>query len=298
MKTKKEQVGGVIGRFQTPYLHEGHIELLNIVCDDHEKVIIFLGLSPLRGSKKNPLDYQAREQMIREKFPHVIIQYIKDVMDDEVWSKNLDSQISDLIGPSQKIRLYGSRDSFIKGYKGKFPVTELVPTRIISATEIREKAYVKAKNSEDFRIGVIHQSGNKYPTVYTTVDIAIFNDDETKILMAKKPNEKKYRFVGGFSSPESPSFEADARREVAEETHLEITDPIYIGSYLIPDWRYEHEEDKIKTLFFKSKRAFGKEEPDDDICELRWFEFGKIQNSDIVYNHRILLEALKNNMNK
>lgn len=292
----KEQVGIIVGRFQTPALHEGHIELLNTVCAEHEKVIIFLGLSPVKGTLNNPLDYQMREQMIKEKFPNVIVQYIKDVMDDAVWTAKLDSQIEDLVTPKQKVRLYGSRDSFIAGYVGgKHPVSELKPTRIVSASEIREKAYVKAKNSEDFRSGVIWATGNKYPTVYTTVDIAIFDEDEKRILLAKKPNEKKYRFVGGFANPDSPSFEADARREVSEETHLEITEPKYVGSFLIDDWRYKHEQDKIKTILFRAKKMFGKEEPDDDICELRWFDFESLETSELVYNHRILLAALKDN---
>jgi bifunctional NMN adenylyltransferase/nudix hydrolase len=52
-----------------PELHDAHKDLIETVCDKHDKVIIFLGLSPLMVTRENPLDFESRKQMILEQFP-------------------------------------------------------------------------------------------------------------------------------------------------------------------------------------------------------------------------------------
>ena len=48
--------GVIIARFQTPALHEGHLSLIRQVKQKHNRLIIVLGVSPVKGSRKNPLD--------------------------------------------------------------------------------------------------------------------------------------------------------------------------------------------------------------------------------------------------
>lgn len=291
-------VGVIVGRFQVNELHEAHLDLIQGVCNEHQKVIIFLGLSPVLVTQNNPLDFESRKQMVLDEFPNVIVMYIKDNPSDEQWSKELDEKISDLIGPNQSVVLYGSRDSFISHYSGKFKTQELLQEVYVSGSEIRKNISKKVKNTSEFRSGVIWGAYNRYPTCYPTVDIAIFNDDYTKILLGRKPKETLYRFVGGFADPRSESYEADARREVMEETHVEVSDPEYIGSMLVNDWRYRHEVDKIKTMFFKCKVIFGRPEPGDDIAEVRWFDFNTLKDEMLVKEHVKLLVLLKANMTK
>jgi bifunctional NMN adenylyltransferase/nudix hydrolase len=289
----KTEVGVVIGRFQTHELHEAHIDLISTVLNQHPKVIIFLGLSPVKVTYNNPLDFESRKQMILEKFgDKVIVLYIKDINSDELWSKRLDEQIGDVVGPTQKVTLYGGRDSFISHYKGKYSTVELESERIMSASEIRKGISAKVKSSPDFRAGVIWASQNQYPKVFTTVDIAVFNEDGSKILLARKPDEKLYRLIGGFADPRSDSFEMDAKREVSEEAHIEIGDLQYLGSHKIDDWRYRNETDKIKTLLFSAKYIFGSPQADDDIAELRWFKFEIKLIDEIVEAHRPLYTML------
>jgi bifunctional NMN adenylyltransferase/nudix hydrolase len=285
-------VGVIVGRFQVHELHDAHLDLIQSVCSEHEKVIIFLGLSPLMVTQNNPLDFESRKQMIFDKFPNVIVLYIKDSHSDTVWSADLDEKIKDILGPNQSVVLYGSRDSFISHYHGKYPTQELIQEVYISGTEIRKSISKKVKASPDFRAGVIWAAGNTYPTCYPTVDIAIFNDDYTKLLLARKPKEDKYRFVGGFADPKSENYEADARREVAEETGLEVSDPKYIGSFSVNDWRYRHEVSKIKTLFFIVKMVFGRPQANDDICEVRWFNFDETTRQYIIEGHLPLFDKL------
>jgi bifunctional NMN adenylyltransferase/nudix hydrolase len=265
-------VGVIVGRFQVPYLHSEHIELLETVKSNHRKVIVFLGIAPVLTTANNPLDYESRKQMILEKFPSFTILYIKDVEQDDSWSKHLDERIEDVVLPTQTVMLYGSRDSFISHYTGKFDCQELLQKNYISGTQIRLQTKNEAISSTDFRKGVIWAAYNRYATVYTTVDVAILNEKKTKVLLASKYNRIGKMFIGGFSTPESVSFEDDAKREVLEETGLEIADLKYIGSRAVVDWRYRREIDKIKTLFFTAQYVFGNPTAQDDISDVSWFD--------------------------
>lgn len=299
MKLKQNtfDVGIIVGRFQVPELHKAHIDLIQTVCNEHNKVIIFLGLSPLRVTTENPLDFEARKQMLLEAFPDVNVLYVMDQPSDEVWSKKLDENISHLISPNQTAVLYGGRDSFQRHYSGRYPTQELVQEIWISGNEIRKAISRKSvKGSADFRAGVVWASQSRFPTCYPTVDIAVFNEDLTKILLCRKEHSDKYQLIGGFADPRSASYEADARREVQEEAGIEITDPIYIGSKIIDDWRYKAEVDCIKTLLFAAKIFSGSPRPTDDIIETRWID---VDNSTILSfvteNHRELVQMALDN---
>ncbi len=301
MQTKIEvptDVAGIVGRFQVSSLHEAHIELIQSVVDKHPKVLLFLGLSPLKGTINNPLDFEARKQMILEKFPDINVLYLKDCRDDKDWSKNLDRQIEDLITPNQKIMLYGSRDSFIPRYHGKFPTIELQATRSISGTEIRKRVSAKVRPNEDFRRGVIWDTFNRHPVAYTTVDVAVMMENRSKVLLARKPAEKAYRFIGGFVSPSDSCLEAAAKRETHEESGLETSYPEYIGSTKIRDWRFDGEQDGVQTTLWIVDYLFGAWKPADDISELRIFEVAKLAKQDMMEEHHVLLEMLHQKLSK
>jgi bifunctional NMN adenylyltransferase/nudix hydrolase len=301
LKQDTYDVGVIVGRFQVPELHDAHKLLIQTVCDRHDKVVVFLGLSQLMVTRENPLDFESRKQMILDEFPDVIVLYAKDNRSDEVWSGKLDEMISDVVTPAQSVVLYGGRDSFIDRYHGRYPTAELEQDVFISGKEIRKNIARKStKGTPDWRAGVVWAAHSGYPTCYPTVDIAVFNEDESEILLARKPGEKGLRLIGGFADPRSPSYEADARREVQEEAGISITDPEYVGSFTIDDWRYRGEVDSIKTLLFKARLQFGTPTPDDDIDELHWVsvktlrdtrDLGQI-NPTIVPEHIPLIERL------
>jgi bifunctional NMN adenylyltransferase/nudix hydrolase len=298
---QEADVGVVIGRFQTHELTAGHIELLTEVEKRHPKVIVLLGLSPLMVTTRNPLDFESRKQMIAEQFPDFTILYVKDIPgNDRAWSESLDQIVGDNLTPTQSAMLYGSRDSFVPSYVGRYPTRELEATTYVSASEVRKQLRRKVKPSGDWRAGVVWASANQFPKAITTVDVAVFNDDWTQLLLARKKHEELYRFIGGFSTPESACFEADARREVQEEAQIEITDPQYVGSCRVDDLRYRGEADQIKTLLFKAKLLYGRPSPADDIVECRWFEWDliRLDNVSIVPTHRPLMEMLRKHMNR
>jgi len=292
VKAPHADVGVLVGRFQVPNLHDGHKQLIKHVTEAHGKVIVFLGLSPCRVTRQNPLDFESRKQMLLAEFPTLNILYIKDSPSDKIWSKNLDDQIATLSGPTSSVLLYGSRECFIAHYLGKYKTCELEQEIFTSGIEVRDAISSRAKASSDWREGVVWAAYNQYPRIMPTVDVAIWDENHEKLLLARKPDETLYRFIGGFVDAKE-DLEANCRREVEEEAHISIDDIRYVGSCIVDDWRYRRELDKIMTTLFEAKRIFGNPTPDDDIAEVRWFEFNTLKETDLVAEHRPLLKMLQ-----
>lgn len=292
VKTERHDIGVIVGRFQVPELHDAHRALIKHVCEQHDRVLIFLGLSPIPATRENPLDFDARRQMIQDEFPDVEVLYIKDMGSDEAWSKRLDEQIADVCPVGLSVCLYGGRESFINHYRGKHTTCELESDIYInSGTEIRKQiARGRSRNSVDFRRGVIAAAHKRFPTAFMAVDIAIFSgEDEKRILLVRKPHEPAWRLPGGFVDPGSPSLEANARREAQEETGVTITDPVYVSSHAIDDWRYRGEVDCVMTSLFKATYMAGPVRADDDVAEAKWFNVDELNPADIMPNHQPLL---------
>lgn len=262
----------IIARFQTPYLHEGHRNLIEQVSAKHSKLVVLLGVSPIAGSRKNPFDYYTRERMIKKDYPEVIVLPISDHPSDAAWSENLDHLLKSVF-PHEHFCLYGSRDSFIPYYSGHLQTVELPEHGDYNATELRKQYADKVFDSKDFRAGILYAYYNQYTKVYPTVDIALFRNDKTELLLGRKAISSKWRLVGGFADPEDADYESAARRELSEECGaLETGAMVYETSRKINDWRYRSEADKIITLLFSCDYLSGTPAAQDDIAELSWFK--------------------------
>jgi bifunctional NMN adenylyltransferase/nudix hydrolase len=294
-KEKKSDIGVIIGRFQINRLHDAHRELINSVLVKHNKVILFLGVTTSIGSRRNPLDFASRKAMIEEEYEGKIsaILPLRDMKNDTLWSKQVDEKIREVFSMGSVV-LYGSRDSFIPYYNGKFTTCELEAAHKVSATEIRKEVSTKVEKSEQFRAGIIYSAYNTFPHVYPTVDIAIVKEETNEVLLGRKPNEERFRFVGGFTDVEDENYETAARREVMEETGLEIGNLVYLGSARVDDWRYRSNKDRaIITLFFKASYIYGKAKANDDIQEVKWFKISELNEHNLVGEHVKLLQYLK-----
>lgn len=282
METKNYSIGALVGRFQVHELHEAHHYIIGQVVDNHKKVILFLGVPKTPGTKKNPLDFETRKRMVQKHYPDITIIALQDTGDDKTWSKEMDKRIREIY-PIGDVLMYGGRDSFIPFYKrggGQFDCKELEQHTFVSGTEVRKIVSEQVKDSADFRAGVIYQSYNQYPKVHPCVDLAPFNEDGTKVLLSKKPNENGWRLIGGFSHPNDKSYEQTARRKFMDKAgSAEIGDIKYVASLQVDDWRYRSEEDKITTILFKCKYIFGSIEPSQEISELKWFDLKWIRDA-------------------
>lgn len=292
-------VGVIVARFQVAELHEGHEQLINTVLHYHKKVIVFLGVSKKSSDKNTPLDFANRRAMIHEAYPSVVVLPQLDVRDDYKWSANLDAQISLPFGETSAV-IYGSRDSFIPHYKGKYKVIEVLPKIPANGTAERLAISREVIPSVDFRKGIIYQTFTQRPVTYPTVDVVAYDENRGEILLAKKPNENLYRFIGGFVDRSDLSWEHAAKREFMEETGgCEIGDLRYIASGKINDWRYANSESGIMTTLFLGKFMWGNAKPSDDIAVLTWLKPENIDvEKDVMVEHRELfvklIEFIKN----
>ena len=299
---KTYPIGALVGRFQVHELHEAHKYLIDQVAENHKKVILFLGVPKVVGTKKNPLDFDTRKRMIQHHYPDIVILALPDFGDDRRWSSELDKRVKEVY-PIGEVLLYGGRDSFIPYYKsggGHFDCKELDEYgTFVSGTEVRKMVSEQVKNSNDFRAGVIYQSYNQYPKVHPCVDVAILDESEEKVLLAKRPFEDGWRFIGGFSKPTDVSYEHTVRRKISEDAgrNLSTNNPRYIGSCQIPDWRYQSEEDKILSILFITKKQFGRIDPSDDVSELKWWDISELEKDEkiITKEHKILLDMFLKN---
>lgn len=287
----------IIARFQTPYLHEGHLDLLNQVKAKHEKLVVVLGISPIKGSRKNPYDYYTREKMLKQADENLIVLPLSDHPSDAAWSKHLDDLLNGTF-PTEQFVLYGSRDSFIPYYTGKLETVELAEHGSHNATALRKQYAEKVLNSIDFRAGILYAYHNQYPKVYPTVDVAVFAENKAKILLGQKTNSNKWRLIGGFCDPEDDQYEVAARRELQEECGpIQVGELSYETSQRIDDWRYRSEVDKIITTMFSCDYEGGTPEPNDDIVNIRWFDLKKLTLDEITPEHHELIQLLINKYN-
>ena len=293
VKVDDHAIGVTVARFQVEDLHEGQKEMLDTICKLHGKVIVFLGIPNGDGGKHDPLDYATREVMIKTLYPNIIVLPQRDNRSDEVWSKNLDAAIKLPFGDLPAL-LYGSRDSFIPHYKGQYKTIELASDIPFSGTQARKKVSTRILPTADFRAGVIHSVYAQRAVTYPTVDVVAYND-KNQILLAKKPNEDKFRFIGGFVDRTDTCWEQAARREFMEEANgCEIGDLRYVASGAINDWRYVKSDNGIMTTLFIGKFMWGSVKPTDDIAALEWMYAEDLDvEKDIMPEHRELFTKLK-----
>ena len=299
MKLSDYSIGVIIGRFQIDELHVAHTHLIEEVLKRHKRCIIFVGINPTLGTKKHPLDFSNRKNMIQSKFPNVIVSPLKDCKSDKVWAKNLDEKIEEIYSIGKPC-LYGGRDSFVEHYipYGKYDAYEFPTHDYKPATELRQEIGKETINSSDFRKGIIYSTQNMYPRTHLTVDVAVTCKEKKKImvLLGKKPNENKYRFPGGFVD-QNETLEEAVRRESNEELNVFLEGDInYICSLPIRDWRYKNSGDTVLTSFFQSELTFDGGGAGDDLEIVDWLRLDAIKEEDLVDSHQILLRKLKSYM--
>jgi bifunctional NMN adenylyltransferase/nudix hydrolase len=286
--------GVIIGRFQSFELNEVHHRLIQSVRARHTTVKVFLGSNPA-PSDHNILDWDVRNGMFHEAFGDELpVLEMPDLPDDRIWSQELDRRVMES-KPEGKVTLYGTQHNFIDRYSGRFgtEVLEMDVEQDLPDLFSPEKLAEFPVNNRDFRAGIFYATAQRFPTVYATVDVAVFRNDAQEVMLARKPNETKYRFPGGFTDPADGNFEEAALRELFEETGIEeIDDFIYVGSAQIEDWRYRNSSDSIITHLYACALVGGEPEAADDIAELRWFDVHKLTPEHFVPEHRELFDLL------
>lgn len=286
------KIGVIIGRFQVPELTPGHKEFIKQVQAENDTVIVLIGQNDARNTKRNPLPYESVKQLLFDFDKNLITNVIYDSESNEYWSECVDKTIKKMTGQSNHITLYGGRDSFIPFYSGEFKTKELKnllkPGEEWSGTKVREQ--VGEPMTKEAREGAIWAANFKWPTMYQVVDAVVLNANG-QVLMCRKEGCVQWGLIGGFVDPEDETLEGAVKREVKEETGLDIN-PEYQFSLKIPDRRYTKELDKVMSHVFLCTLAENCFEPKpmDDIVETKWFN--RLELPEVIPAHREMLKKL------
>jgi bifunctional NMN adenylyltransferase/nudix hydrolase len=288
----------IIGRFQTNKLHEGHADLIRQVKATGDDILVLIGCTAATGTDKNPLNFEIRKHLFDSYFNNTPILPLHDMLSDKDWSDQIDNIIEGL-GYKEAV-IWGGRDNSIEGYyTGKHKIKVIEELGKHSATSIRKEIAKEPINCPNFRAGIIHHVENRYPIVYSTIDIALISD-EGKILMGKKGD--KFFLIGGFVDVDDHGLFATAYRELKEETGIfggSLVAPLhYFNSFKVDDSRYRKSKDCIMTHLFVGKyNDLPKEE---NITDKEFSEFRYLGRQDInlvSLTHKYMFELLLNNKN-
>lgn len=270
----------IIGRFQTNHLHEGHLDLIRQVKAMGNPILVLIGTTDATGTDRNPLSFEVRKHLFDTHITNAQIMPLQDMPSDKDWSYQID-WIIEKLGYDEAV-IWGGRDNSIEGYYfGKHEIKTIEQVGFHSATYIRKEIAKEPINCPNFRAGIIHHVENRYPIVYSTVDIAIYCLDYygiiDSVLMGKKGD--KFHFIGGFVDPQDSNIEEAAKRELFEETGFKNL-LIYEFSHKIDDSRYKGSKDSIMTHLFSclnNKRIIPDFEqiPDKEFKEFKWIDASK-----------------------
>ncbi len=293
--SKLTSLGVVIGRFQIHELHEGHISLLDYVNERHRHMLILIGHNSIRFNTVDPFPFHIRKQMLESRYPRAIILPLPDSpISNEHWSSVVDQKVASASYDGKAV-LYGSRDSFIPKYLGRFPTEEVPELPNRSATQVRSEVVREHIDDPMFRLGWLAAIHEQYTVTDPTVDMAVHTSDFSQVLMGRRGPLSPLRFFGGFVDKDDQSYEAAANRERLEEAvGVEVGEPVYIGSVRINDPRYGRSEYGIMTTFFAMEYRGGEASPGDDMSDgvVEWCELNDSLIPYVTPEHQKLLKLL------
>lgn len=276
-------VGVVVGRFQTHKLTDAHQYLLSQVVTRVPRVLVLLGCPPFVGKKRDPLEFLLRDRMVTDYWqlahPTVPLTVLPclDCPTDEEWARRIDQMI-DAVNIGGPAILFCGPDGAGPIYRkagGKHPV-EVLDAMGSHATVMR--AGVLPRHTEDFRAGVVYAHERRFVNPFQCVDVVVFeapldtHEPDPRVAAIQKAEDGVYwwRLVGGFVDRTDTSLEHAAKREVSEETGLEVGNIRYAGSLPIADWRYRGGPEQIMTAVFTADYVFGSIKAADDAAKAQW----------------------------
>jgi len=130
-------IGVYWGRFNPP--HKGHLQLIRKILKEVDSLIIVIGSSQEKNTKRNPFSGKERKEMMEAYLKEIKIDMkrvkvipIKDKTSHKIWFKELISKCGkfDVV--------YTDKEAVIKIIGNKYTIRRIVRRGTISATKIRD----------------------------------------------------------------------------------------------------------------------------------------------------------------
>jgi len=269
-----KKVSVIIGRFQIHKLHKGHLALIEEAKKISGFVLILIGVTSATGTDLNPISFEVRKRLFGDLPLNTSdILPLNDMISDTDWSNNVDN-IIDKMG-YEEATILGGRGNSLGCYSGKHKLHIIEAIGAYSSTSTRKEIAKEIIDCPNFRAGIIHHVENRHPIVYSTVDVALYNN-KGELLMGKKGD--KFMFIGGFVDPNDCRLIDAANRELKEETGI-ITRIKYYDSMKVSDPRYTNTKDSIMTHLFIGR--YNKLPNQEEIVDKEFTEFRFIGKNEI-----------------
>jgi len=112
---------------------------------------------------------------------------------------------------------------------------------------------------------------------------SIFDSERAKVLLVRRTDNGKWAVPGGYMEA-GESFSEACKREVLEETGLEVNVNRLIGIYTSPNLLLEYPDGnkwQLVVLHFDAEFASGELNPGEETTELGFFSISEINDLDM-----------------
>ena len=245
-------------------------QIIRTLFERGKEVVIFLAIDRSYVSQKNPLGFDERKFMLDKAISETEFrdrQYsvlpLINQRSNSTWSHLLDTTITSHIrrpnlAPEQ-VGLIHSRDGFGRHYfsHGRFILVEVPEIKGVNATNLRNEVVTNRKFTSDYIRGLVAQQ-MKAPAVilYMQTRCVIRNSDrKIGIIQYRSDSETKFRFPGGYFSPEKDTnFEGSLERKL----NLKLSNIFnrshftYVGNTPIDDWRHREAGGRCMCMVYET----------------------------------------------
>ena len=311
-----KKIGVIVARFQVPSLHDGHIDLIMKVAEYSDMAIIFLGYKINQPDTKNPFSITVRKAMLESELKklNLLDRFVIDTIEDhpvssKEWSSDLDDKINihknnyeTKFNNKVEVKLFGSRDSFLAVYDGKFQTEEIKPLLSTSGTQIRGDILDLKEDelNKENRMGMLYAMKHIYPVGMAVADILVYKKEGKDIyfLFGKKSRSNTYGLIGGFFDvDQDDSLESAAIRELKEEVgDVKVKNLKYVTSSKLNDWRYVDNDHKMVSSFFIAEYVSGDPVASDDIAEVLWVRNEDVEKFNVLPHHMYFINQARNSL--
>ncbi len=258
--------GIYIGRFQ-PF-HFGHLQTLKTALSESQQVILILGSHRVAPNIRNPWSSQERIEMIRsclapEDLKRIHFVSVRDwLYSDNLWLAAVQQQVSEIVGRSTAVALFGHQKDTSAYYLELFPQWTLVETgnyRALNSTDIRQQYFSAAHRIDrdalpapvvnyleqfqesdrystlcnEYEFVQSYQqawAASPYPPTFVTTDAVVVQSGHVLVVRRKAmPGYGQIALPGGFLRQDETLI-AGMLRELREETRLKVPLPVLRGS--------------------------------------------------------------------